>query len=370
MQEKKQNNINFLQICINLARKNRGKTSPNPCVGCVITKNNKILATGVTSRNGRPHAEFNAINKIADKSILNKATLYVSLEPCCHHGQTLPCTDLIIENKISKVVIAAIDPDKRMEGKSVEILRKNGVEVEIIELEEAYEINKAFFKAISSKTPYITLKIASSMDGKIALNNDQSKWITSDKSRKYGHYLRYLNDAILIGKNTLIKDNPSLNCRIKGLEDNSPTKIIITNKLDFDLNYQLFNSGKIIIIYADSENNRKTVAKSNNHKIKFIAAPSKNNLIDLNYCLKELNKISINSILVEGGSIVSTILLQENLVDELIWFKSSKIIGSDGKNAINTMNFTDMNDVIKNFILKEVRKIDDTDSLAIYKRGQ
>ncbi len=370
MQQKIKNDIVLLKICINLAKKHFSKTSPNPTVGCIIVKNDEILSAGYTSIGGRPHAEANAINKVEDKSTLDGATMYVSLEPCCHTGQSGPCSDLIIKNKIKRVVIAAIDNDQRVNGKSIETLRKNGIEVDIIELPEAYEINKYFFKARATQKPYVTLKIASSIDGKIALGNDQSKWITSEKSRKYGHYLRYINDGIMIGKNTLTKDNPSLDCRINGLTDNNPIKIIVANQLNFENDYKLFqNDTKVIIIYSDTQENQKNTVKFQKENIELIAIPSKDNLIDLDYALKELNKRSINSILVEGGSVISTLLLKENLIDEINWFKSSKIIGSDGKNAINEMGFDNMDNVIVDFSLVTSKKIDGTDNLLVYRKS-
>ena len=363
----------FLNICINLAKKNMGKTSPNPSVGCVIVKNGTIISTGITSFGGRPHAEHNAIAKISDNvANLSGSTLYVSLEPCCHQGQTGPCSDLIIKNKIARVVIAAIDSDKRMAGKSIEILRQSGIIVDLIEIDEAYEVNKAFFKARKVQMPYVTLKIASSLDGKTSLINGQSKWITSSKSRKYGHYLRHLNDAILIGKNTLIQDNPSLDCRIAGLEEDSPIKIIITNKLDFDDNYKIFNKKVKTIVIYDEKNpeNQKNLQKFAriDKNIEFLGAPSIDGLIDLDYCLKELNKLSINSLLIEGGSAIATSFLKKNLVDEIFWFKSNKIIGLEGKNAIGELGFTSMDDAICDFKLESVKKIDDSDILLVYRK--
>lgn len=370
-QNSKINDTVFLNICINLAKKHLPKTSPNPSVGCVIVKDGVIISTGITSENGRPHAEHNAIKKISGNQQLSGSTLYVSLEPCCHHGKTAPCADLIINSKISRVVIAAIDSDKRMSGKSIELLRQKGIIVDLIEINDAYEVNKTFFKTKSSQTPYVTLKIASSLDGKIALNNGQSKWITSSKSREHGHHLRYLNDAILIGKNTLIQDNPSLDCRIKGLEGDSPTKVIIANKLDFDSNYKVFNNVKTIVIYSDQNvENQENLHKftDTDKNIELLGAPSVDGLIDLEYCLKELSKLSINSVLIEGGSAIATSFLKQNLVDKITWFRSSKIIGSDGRNAIAEMGFTQMNEVICDFKLESVKKIDDSDVLSIYKK--
>ena len=167
----------------------------------------------------------------------------------------------------------------------------------------------------------------------------------------------------------MIKDDPLLDCRIKGLERNSPVKVIIANKINFNSDYKLFqNDTKTIIVYSDTDQNREDITKFQENNIHFLAAPAHNNLIDLNYCLKELNRMSINSILVEGGSIISTILLQQGLIDEINWFKSSKIIGSDGKNAINEMDFTNMKDVISDFSLKDVTQIDDEDCLMVYRK--
>ena len=193
----------FINLALNLSRKNIGITNENPSVACVIVKNNTIISTGITAKNGRPHAEIDAINKIFDKKIFEGATIYVSLEPCSHFGKTPPCAEEIIKNKFSRVVICTIDPDTRVRGNGVEILQKSGIKVEVgIGEKEAQEINRAFFKTKLQNKPFVTLKIATSLDGKIATKNFQSKWITSENSRKFGNFLRSKNQAILVGANT------------------------------------------------------------------------------------------------------------------------------------------------------------------------
>ena len=361
----------FLLTTINLSKKNLGITSPNPTVGCIIVKNGEILSTGITSKGGRPHAENVAINKVIDKNKLIGATLYVSLEPCCHFGQTSPCTDIIIESKISRVVIAAIDSDGRVNGKGIEKLRQNGVKVDIIELDEAFEINKGFFKAKRSGLPYITLKLATSLDGKIATKSFESKWITGGKARKFAHYLRSINDAILIGAQTLKYDDPALDCRIFGLEEYSPKRFVITNRFNFDENYQIFRSTKKIpttILANKNLVNQKNLEKFKNLGVEIISCEEKNDIIDLKLMLEKICESGINSILIEGGQNLATQLLRENLVDELIWIQNQKIIGSDGISAIGEFGFQKIDDVFDNFKRQRIEEIDEKDFVSFYKK--
>lgn len=332
----------FISYALNLAKKNLGKTAPNPVVGCVIVKNGEIISTGITAENGRPHAEKIAIEKIADKKIFNGAYLYVTLEPCSHFGQTSPCVDEIIKYKFEKVVIATQDPDERVNGEGIKKLRQAGIDVICGVLEKAaQEINRGFFKAKKTGLPFVTLKLATSLDGKIATKNFDSKWITSEKARQFSHHLRTINDAILVGANTIHKDDPTLDCRIAGLEEFSPKKIILSNKNNLNPAAKIFQNQKknpVIILGGD-------LAK----------------------ILKELCTNGINSVLVEGGQNVATQFLQENLVDELVWIRNKKIIGNDGIAAIGEMNFVKISDVLNNFAKQEIRELDE-DLVEIYKR--
>lgn len=318
-------------LALNLAKKHIGSTLQNPCVGCVIVKNNIILATGVTARNGRPHAEDIAINNA--KQDISKATIYVTLEPCFHIGQTNPCVDLIISKKIARVVIACKDPDSRVNGKGIKKLEASNIKTQIGLFEkEAQEINRGFFKSKTKNQPFITLKLATSLDGKIATKTFDSKWITNEISRKYGHYLRAKNDAILIGANSIRKDNPSLNCRIEGLEDLSPIKIILSNSLDLDLNNKIFNENNIKTYIATNNKNKDKHKKFIKNNINIILFK---NLKDL---LSKLCKIGINNLLIEGGSNTSTNFLKEGLIDEIVHFQGNQLLGNDSIGAISNLD--------------------------------
>lgn len=351
----------FISYALNLARKNLGKTAPNPVVGCVIVKNGEIISTGVTAENGRPHAEKIAIEKITDKKILNGATLYVTLEPCSHFGQTPPCIDEIIKNKFRKIVIATQDPDERVNGSGIKKLREAGIDVVCGVFEkEAQEINRGFFKAKKTGLPFVTLKLATSLDGKIATKNFDSKWISSEKARQFSHHLRAINDAILVGANTIRKDDPTLDCRIAGLESFSPKRVILSNNLDFDFGLKIFQTADKIptIILTPVETDPSVGPKPTNIKI----IPFTN----LKNALQKLCASGINSVLIEGGQKTATSFLQENLVDELVWIRNKKIIGNDGISAIGEMNFSKISEVLNSFSRQEIKETDE-DLIEIYK---
>jgi len=363
----------FINLALNLSRKNIGKTNENPSVGCVIVKNNSIISTGITAKNGRPHAEVEAIKKISDKKILEGATLYVSLEPCSHNGKTSPCVDEIIKYKFARVVICSIDPDHRVCGNGVKILQKSGIQVEVgVGEKESQKINRDFFKSKLENKPFVTLKIATSLDGKIATKNFQSKWITSENSRKFGNFLRSKNQAILVGANTVRIDNPSLDCRILGLEEYSPIKIIICKKLDFTFDENIFTKNlqtSTIIVCPESQKNNSNLSKflQKNPQNLAIFCEEIDNKIDLKIALKKLNEIGINSILIEGGSSIITQFLQHDLVDELIWIQAGIIIGNDGLEGVGKLGFNDLNHVISNFQLQKFWQIEN-DLIRVFKK--
>ncbi|MBP7709556.1 MAG: bifunctional diaminohydroxyphosphoribosylaminopyrimidine deaminase/5-amino-6-(5-phosphoribosylamino)uracil reductase RibD [Rickettsiales bacterium] len=351
----------FIAYALNLAKQNLGLTAPNPVVGCVIVKNGEIISSGVTAKNGRPHAEKIAIEKVANKEILRGATLYVTLEPCSHFGQTPPCVDEIIKCGFKKVVIATQDPDQRVNGSGIKKLQEAAIDVVVGVLEkEAREINRAFFKARQSGLPFVTLKLATSLDGKIATKNFDSKWITSQKSRLFAHHLRATNDAILVGANTIKKDNPSLDCRILGLEDFSPKRFVISNSLDFDLSAKVFqNCEKISTTILSS--------KSSDKFQNLILCDEKNGQVDLRNALEKLCQSGVNSVLVEGGQNIATQFLRGNLVDELVWIRSSKIIGDDAIAAIGDLGFVNLSEVLNGFTNTETR-ISEDDLIEIYRK--
>lgn len=323
----------IINYALNLSKKNIGVTGSNPSVAAIITKDNSIIATGVTSKGGIPHAEINAINQIKDRSILKDCSIYITLEPCSHHGKTPPCVDELIKHSFQRVIISATDLNPLVNSNGIKKLVDSGIKVESGILEnDALEINKRFFKSITKNTPYITLKLASSLDGKISCLNGSSKWITNPKSRKYAHFLRSQNDTILIGKNTLKNDNPSLDCRIDGLEEYSPRPIILSDNDDFDKNLKVFQSKPLFI-----STQNKTLAEN----------------------LQELSSQGINSILVEGGSKVAASFLKEGLVDEIIIFRSNKIIGGDGISMFSDLGTKDVAEAISNFKRTTIRQFDE-----------
>lgn len=345
-----------IRHALNLAKKNLGLTSPNPVVACVIVKNGEIIATGVTAKNGRPHAEQIAIEKIADKKILRDAELYVTLEPCAHFGQTPPCVDAIIQHGFKRVVIATKDVDSRVNGLGIAKLKQAGIEVECgVFAQEAQEINRGFFKAKISGKPFITLKIATSLDGKIATKSGDSKWITCEKSRAFAHHLRAINDAILVGANTVRKDNPKLDCRIQGLEDFSPKKFVISCSNNLDPKAQIFADNSTTILSTKKSDQFSNV----------VLCTEKNGEVSLNDALEKICQSGVNSLLVEGGSKIATNFLKENLVDELIWIRSNKIIGNDGIAAIDSMGFEKISDIFDQLKKIETRFLED-DVVEIY----
>lgn len=353
------NDEKFINIAINLARKKLLKTSPNPRVGAVIVKNNNIISTAVTSKNGRPHSEINAINQIEDKKILEGATIYLSLEPCCFYpAKTSPsCVDEIIRYKFARVVIANIDPNPNINGKSLLILESSGIKTKIINTKQ--QIHQDFFKIKKTGLPFITLKIATSLDGKIATKNFSSQWITNEKSRKYSHLLRAQNDGILIGASTLRYDNPKLDCRIQGLEQYSPQKIIVSQSLEFKNNLAIFNGSSPTIIITNKSNISNSKINNFNAKIIFCNQQNSTTLkIDLIDGLRQLASLGINSILVEGGSSIISQLLKLQVIDKIIWARSNLIIGNDGISAVNNLDITDINQAIKNYQRTDLLEFD------------
>jgi diaminohydroxyphosphoribosylaminopyrimidine deaminase/5-amino-6-(5-phosphoribosylamino)uracil reductase len=353
----------FMNLAINISKKNIGSTGSNPSVGCVVVKNGEIIATGVTAHGGRPHAETVAIKKAGKNSV--QATLYVTLEPCAHFGKTSPCVDLIINSGIAKVVIAVIDPDLRVNGAGIKKLKEAGITVVIGVLEkEAREVNQGFFAVKTIGRPYISLKLATSLDGKIATYNFDSKWITSNKAREYAHLLRAKNDAILIGANTIKKDDPMLDCRIAGLEHYSPKRIIVSDNLEIDINSKIIKSAKLIPTYIATTNSNHQKFLDLGIKIILCEEDKIRGGIDFTDLVKKIADLEINNLLVEGGSMVATRFLQENLVDKLIWIRSAAIMGNDGVAAIGDLKL-ELVSQAKKFSKIAIKELGD-DIITIY----
>jgi diaminohydroxyphosphoribosylaminopyrimidine deaminase / 5-amino-6-(5-phosphoribosylamino)uracil reductase len=347
----------YIRLAVEIAKKGMGSVSPNPLVGCVIIKNDRIIGAGYHERYGGPHAEINAISSATES--VEGATLYINLEPCSHHGKTPPCVDRIIECKIAKVVIGTMDMNPLVSGEGIKKLKTSGIDVKVGVLEkECIELNKFFFKYITKKIPFVSLKAALTLDGKIADASGDSKWISSVASRRYVHYLRSKYDAVLIGTGTALKDNPSLTVRLT--EGRNPKRIILDAglKMNFTQNLFLNNSDKKLYIITSKENAEKQkvrTLKKRGINVVFVKEDNDGRL-SLKSILKELAKLQISSLLVEGGGEIFSSFIKNNLYDDILMFITPKLLGS-GIPVINNLG-------VKNIKKAYKLKIRDTERIG------
>jgi diaminohydroxyphosphoribosylaminopyrimidine deaminase / 5-amino-6-(5-phosphoribosylamino)uracil reductase len=321
--------VEYMSLAIELAKQTKGQTSPNPVVGAVVVKNHEIVGMGAHLKAGEPHAEVHAIRMAGDKA--KDATIYVTLEPCNHHGRTPPCSDLIIQSQIKRVVIASVDPNPLVAGSGIQKLRNAGIQVDVgILSKKATDLNKVFFHYISTKRPFVTLKSATSLDGKIATTTGESKWITGEASRLDVHQYRHEHDAILVGVNTVIKDDPSLTTRLPGGGKN-PIRIVLDSHLKTPLDAKLINDGlaETWIITAQTPPEERLQALQSKRNVKVI--PMNEKAIGIPQLLDLLGKREITSLFVEGGSTVNGSFITAKCVDQFVMYIAPKVIG--GANA-------------------------------------
>lgn len=314
-----------------MAEKARGRTSPNPMVGAVIVKNGKIIAEGFHEQAGKDHAEVAALKKAGNAA--KGAALYVTLEPCCHQGKTPPCTDALIASGIKKVVLATQDPNPLVAGKGMAQLKKAGITVMHGLLQkEAQRLNEAFNKYITQKSPFVTLKAALSLDGKIAAADGSSKWISNERSRQRVHEMRDAADAVIVGVNTVLKDDPRLNVRLAGKKKpKHPLRVIVDSRLQTPPDAHVLHShGGEVLIAACHDDARKRKALENEGAT-VIILPEKNKMVDLKELMKELGKRETVSALIEGGATIFTMALEEGLVDKVALFYAPIILGGSGR---------------------------------------
>jgi diaminohydroxyphosphoribosylaminopyrimidine deaminase/5-amino-6-(5-phosphoribosylamino)uracil reductase len=341
----------YMELALKEALKARGQTSPNPIVGSLVVNNGRIVGRGYHAKAGLFHAEIVALDQAGDKA--KQATLYVTLEPCAHFGKTPPCVDRIIRSGIKEVVIGMIDPNPLNNGKGIEILRKNHLKVSVGFLEEKLRsVNQAFIKYITKRMPLVTVKVAQSLDGKIATESRDSKWITSDRSRILAHRLRSDYDAIMVGVNTVLRDNPKLDA---WFSKKKLTKVVVDSQLSVPEDANIFGqTSKVIIVTLPSKlgqetENRNILSK----KAKIVEVGEKSGQVNLKDAMKRLARLDITSILVEGGGTLIGSLFDEGLVDRIIFFVSPKIIG--GKNAASSVMGKGVLRVDRAIKLKDVR---------------
>lgn len=317
----------YMQLALKLAA--LGRTSPNPKVGCVITKFGFIVGQGYHKKAGLPHAEIEALKKAGKRA--KNATMYVNLEPCCHYGRTPPCTKAIINAGIKKVVVAMQDPNPKVNGKGIDQLKKVGIKVETGMMQkEAVKLNEYYIKHITTKLPFVILKQATSLDGKIATKTGDSRYISNEKSLNYVHNLRNSVDAVLVGIDTVLKDNPRLTCRIPNGKD--PKRVIVDSKLRMPLNSDVLNDGNVIIATTKFCNKKKKRGLEEKNIELMIFNDKK---IKLRKLMEELAKKEIISVLIEGGAEIAGSAIDEKIVDKVIFIISPKIIG--GNNALSAV---------------------------------
>jgi len=311
----------YMREAIGLAKRAEGMTSPNPLVGAVLVKGGRVVGKGYHKKCGLPHAEVNAIRDAGSSA--KGADLYVTLEPCDHFGRTPPCTAAIVDAGVKRVIIGMKDPNPVNNGKGIARLKRAGIKTVTGVLEkEAVSINLQYIKYITTGLPYVTLKMAQSLDGKIATRTGNSRWITSEKARDYVHRLRGKVDAVMVGANTVLKDDPSLLCKIPGRKQ--PVRVIACGRSPIPASAKIFRS-------AD--------------KSKVIIAVEPSGKIDLKDLLKKLGKMGLINILVEGGGELAASLVNSGLVDRYLFFIAPKIIG--GRSAVTSVEGDGIN-LIKN----------------------
>lgn len=333
----------YMRQALSIAQHAIGRTSPNPMVGAVIVREGRVVGQGWHRQAGTPHAEINALQQAGD--LAQGATMYVTLEPCSHYGRTPPCADAVVAAGIKKVVVAMNDPNPLVAGRGIKKLREAGIEVvEDVLAAEAAAINEIFIKYISTQMPFVVLKSAMSLDGKIAAHTGHSQWITGPQSRERVQKLRDSYDAILVGIGTVLADNPSLTTRLP-YKGQNPTRIIIDSLARTPLHAHVVTDGlasTIIVVTHEAPEDRINALRACGAEV--LIAKVKQGGVDLRQLFKTLTLRGITSILIEGGGSINASVLEANLVDKIYWFIAPKIIGGQGAlGPVGGQGVTDVN---------------------------
>lgn len=320
------NDLKYMRRALSLARKGVGKTAPNPAVGCVIVRDGNVVGEGWHRKAGTPHAEIHALAAAGEAS--RGADVYVTLEPCCHHGKTPPCTDALIAAGVQRVVVAMVDPFLQVAGKGIQVLREAGIRVDVGLLEaECRELNRGFITAMTCGRPYVIYKTAMTLDGNIATVTGHSRWVTGETSRKLVHKLRAQCDAVMVGVDTIIVDNPQLTVRhVKGRD---PLRVIVDTRLRTPESVQVLSgpdAHKTIIATCeiDPEVHQRYTAQG----AKIIVCREYDGRVEMSDLLHKLHQIGIQTVLLEGGSRLAGDMLRRGLIDEGLFFYAPKVIGN------------------------------------------
>jgi len=347
----------WMQLAIREAKKGLGRTSPNPCVGAVVVKNNRLIATGFHAKAGTPHAEVHALRAAGIKA--RGATIYVTLEPCNHTGKTPPCTQAIFASGITRVVVGMLDPNPLVAGGGCKILADHGLEVmQGVLAEECWRLNRPFIKHVTTGFPWVIMKAGMSLDGRLALGSGQSAWITNEQSRCQVHRLRARVDAILIGSGTALADDPSLTTRLSGRRGQDPLRVILDTSLRLPpiarMLQQASSAPTWIFCGPDVDVKRAEALVGAGAVIKQVRLDGAGQL-DLAAVLCELGRAQCTSVLVEGGSQVHGAFLRANLVDEVQIFVAPIFIGADGVPLLDTLGLKNVADAPR-FTTSRVRR--------------
>ncbi|WLR49642.1 bifunctional diaminohydroxyphosphoribosylaminopyrimidine deaminase/5-amino-6-(5-phosphoribosylamino)uracil reductase RibD [Bacillus tianshenii] len=320
----------YMQLAIQLAEQTQGQTSPNPVVGAVVVKNHRIVGMGAHLKAGEAHAEVHALKMAGDEA--KGATIYVTLEPCSHYGKTPPCADLVVESGIRRAVIASTDPNPKVAGSGIAKLERAGVEVTTgVQEKQASDLNRKFFHYIQTKTPYVTLKTAVSLDGKTATVSGESKWITGKEAREDVHRYRHQHDGILVGVETVIKDNPSLTTRLE-YGGKSPIRIVLDHALRIPLNAGLIQDKTVPTwVITAAHPPKEKVQKLTQHGVKVLELSQEQ--IEIEDVLVLLGEEGITSLFVEGGATVHGSFLKAGAFQQVVFYIAPKLIGGLGAPA-------------------------------------
>jgi diaminohydroxyphosphoribosylaminopyrimidine deaminase/5-amino-6-(5-phosphoribosylamino)uracil reductase len=327
---------------IQLAKFGIAKTKPNPTVGCVITKNNKLIAEGYHKKAGGPHAEIEAINQVKNKSILQGATIYITLEPCSFTGKTPPCLDTIISHQFSRVVIAMQDPNPKVNGTAIKTLKQKGIQVELgLMQEQAQNLNLGFVSRMTRFRPFVISKVATSIDGKIALQNGKSKWISNIFSRQDVQYLRKSVCGILTSVQTINHDNPLLSYRLDDQHE-QPYRFVLDPHLNINPKAKILNQDKVVIFF-DNKISKNNLKKFHQKKLIFIPYACSKNQFNLKSLLKKITKdYEVNNLLIEAGAGLNGSLLKAKLIDELIVYQCNTLLAGSAKEVFAAPLIKDM----------------------------
>jgi diaminohydroxyphosphoribosylaminopyrimidine deaminase/5-amino-6-(5-phosphoribosylamino)uracil reductase len=357
----------YMKRALKLARKGEARVSPNPMVGAVIVKENRIIGEGYHENFGGNHAEINAILRSSEP--IDGSTIYVTLEPCTHYGKTPPCVDRLISLNPARVVIGALDPNPLVSGKGINVLNQHGIETTVGVLEDACkDLNERFFKFIQTRIPFVTLKFAQTIDGRIATASGHSQWISSLPSRRFAHRLRSIHDAVLVGVGTVMADNPELTVRLA--RGRNPVRIIVDSHLRIPLHANVLKhqgTAKTIIATTRGANlEKRTILMDMGVDVMLIDEDSRHR-IDMNSLLTELGKKEISSVLVEGGAAVITTILRQELADRAVIIIAPKIVGK-GIEAVGDMGIERIDNALALSVKRIIRKGDDLIIDALVKR--